>query len=293
MFEKALVSKENRGSNLLVSVSFILTCLGLSFSAYADYREGMSSVTTKEFRVADIHLPEGNKPILCRSLRLRALDVIPGGKIGVHSHENRAAILTVVGGEGMQVSAWHKPAVKVGYTESYAELNRIVHYAVNLSTTEKLTLTTFDLLDNGHPCNGKIYPQNTPLADELKNIKDPFFVNAPKGGADETNNPLYEIPLSDIKLPQGAVPLNNRIMRARKVTLQPGVKLDKEDYRDKPSFLYIVKGAMTIDTAKMGESLLSEHQSINLVNAQNVEIRNKTDKPLTWFSYELVSPDEN
>lgn len=275
----------------LFSVSFLVAGLSMSNIASAAWPEGMTSVTTKEFKISDIHIPKGNKPILCRSMRLRSLDVIPDGQIGIHSHENRPAILTVVDGSGMRVSAWHKPDVDVKYAESYAELNNIVHYAVNLSAMEQLTLTTFDLLDNGKACNGKIYPQNTPQATKLKKNKDPFFLSAPKGGADEKNNPLYEVPLSDIHLPKGAVPLSERIMRARKVTLQPGMTVPKQDYRNTPSFLYVIKGKMTIDTAKTGESQLSALQSINLVNDNNVVISNKTNQPLSWFVYELISSD--
>ncbi|QKN79848.1 hypothetical protein [Scandinavium goeteborgense] len=254
--------------------------------------EGATSVTTKEFKVSDVLLPNGNKPISCRSLRLRSLDVIPDGKIGIHSHENRPAILSVVEGEGMQVSAWHRQPVKVGYGESYAELNNIVHYAVNLSKTRQLTLTTFDLLDNGKECNGKTYPQNIPLEGKLKDTHDKFFESAPKGGNDETNHPLYEVPFSKISLPAGAMPLDKRIMRARKVTLQPGVSLPIEDYRDRPSFIYILKGEMNISTSAIGKSILTGDQSMNLINAQSVVIQNLSDNPLEWFVYELVSPDQ-
>ena len=47
------------------------------------------------FQISEIQIPPGRAPILDRKMRLRRLDVFPGGTIGLHDHSNRPAISVV------------------------------------------------------------------------------------------------------------------------------------------------------------------------------------------------------
>jgi hypothetical protein len=50
------------------------------------------------FQIREIRIPAGGAPILDRKMRLRRLDVLPGGRIGLHDHSNCPAILFVLRG---------------------------------------------------------------------------------------------------------------------------------------------------------------------------------------------------
>lgn len=56
------------------------------------------STTLCTIPIRNIMIKEGGKSILDRLMRLRRLDVFPGGVIPVHSHENRPAIFFVLSG---------------------------------------------------------------------------------------------------------------------------------------------------------------------------------------------------
>ena len=109
------------------------------------------STTLKTINIADIEIPEGGKPILERKMRVRRLDVFPGGVIGLHDHTNRPAILFVLRGSfTIHNSTTDEPEV-VNEGEAVTEFGHLKHWAKNNSDKEPLALLTFDLLDEGIP----------------------------------------------------------------------------------------------------------------------------------------------
>lgn len=107
------------------------------------------STTLNVINIKDIMLEDGGKPILERQMRLRRLDVFPGGSIPVHSHENRPAILFVLHGSMTVYSSKEDEPRVVSQGESITEFNDIKHYAKNNSDKDFLQILTFDLLDDG------------------------------------------------------------------------------------------------------------------------------------------------
>ncbi|MAO28363.1 cupin domain-containing protein [Roseovarius sp.] len=107
------------------------------------------SVTLNMIQIKDIMLQEGGKPILERMMRLRRLDVFPGGVVPVHSHENRPAILFVLHGSMTIHSNKDDKPLVINQGESVTEFNDIRHYAKNNSDSDFLQILTFDLFDDG------------------------------------------------------------------------------------------------------------------------------------------------
>lgn len=109
------------------------------------------STNLQMINISDIVIPPGGKPILERKMRVRRLDVFPGGVIGLHDHANRPAILFVLRGSfTIYNSTTDEPEV-VHEGEAVREFGHLKHWAKNNSDTLPLALLTFDLLDDGEP----------------------------------------------------------------------------------------------------------------------------------------------
>ena len=102
--------------------------------------------------IKSIQLPEGALPLLERKMRVRRLDVFPGGIIGLHEHKDRPAILYVLRGSMVVHDNVHEKPIVVEEGEAVTEFNKITHWAKNCSDKLPLALLTFDLLDDrAHP----------------------------------------------------------------------------------------------------------------------------------------------
>lgn len=249
----------------------------------------ITSVMVGDLKISDIVILEGNKPLDCRNLRLRRLDVFPGADVGIHSHENRPALLSVARGKGAEMYAYKHEPVKVPYGESYKEYNNIVHYALNLGKTDTLSIITFDLLDDGATCNNQSYGQHTPLFDKMKATNDSFFVNAPKFSTKaEISRPIYSTPVQSIQFPEGSASLQERHLRVRKVTMEAGATTGIENYSNRPTYIMGLEGA--IQVVKPGSNsteTVNPLGTANLVNADKAEIKNTSDQKAVYFSMEL------
>ena len=258
----------------------------------ASLPEGVTSEVLNMLKISDIHLPEGNKPLTCRSLRFRTVDVKPGSHIDLHSHENRPAMLGVTRGTSIVYPYQHQP-VTLHVGDSYKEYAN-VHYARNGSETDMLTMTTFDLLDDGTACNGVTYPQNTPILDKLKAEHDKFYVDAPKTGGLEKSNPLYSHNVSDIQFSDESVKLMDRVMRVRKITLAAGVTLPTQDFSNRPTYLLVLDGG--VDIEKEGNKKVTAIASLgtaDLVNAGKVIIKNHSTTVKTdYLVFEIWDPKD-
>lgn len=98
-------------------------------------------------RISDITLPEGATPILDRAMRVRRMDVFPGGVIGLHDHSDRPAILYVLHGSMTVHDETHEVEAVVEQGHAVAEFGNLQHWAKNNSDIEPLAILTFDLLD--------------------------------------------------------------------------------------------------------------------------------------------------
>lgn len=107
-----------------------------------------TSTELATIQIPDIIVPGYGKPLLERRMRLRRLNVVPGGTVGVHSHENRPAILFTLKGSATFYSSNRDEPFVLNEGEAFAEYNDVRHYAVNNSKTEMLQFLTFDLLDD-------------------------------------------------------------------------------------------------------------------------------------------------
>jgi quercetin dioxygenase-like cupin family protein len=87
-------------------------------------------------------------PTADRKMRLRHLDVFPGGVSGLHDHSNRPAILYVLRGTMTVYDDKADAPIVVNEGESVREVG-LMHYAVNNSQKVALSLFTFDVLDDG------------------------------------------------------------------------------------------------------------------------------------------------
>jgi quercetin dioxygenase-like cupin family protein len=110
-----------------------------------------TSTELNHIQIADIVLPEGAKPLLQRKMRLRQLDVTPGGVVPIHSHENRPAILYILKGSMHEYNSRFENPRFFKEGDTLAEFNHVTHWAKNASDTEILSILTFDLLDDGTP----------------------------------------------------------------------------------------------------------------------------------------------
>jgi quercetin dioxygenase-like cupin family protein len=110
------------------------------------------STPLNHIQISEITLPADGAPILDRKMRLRRLDVFPGGVIGLHDHSNRPAILFVLKGSMTIHDDKSDAPIVVGEGEAVSEVG-VRHYAVNNSARDPLTLLTFDLLDDGSPAD--------------------------------------------------------------------------------------------------------------------------------------------
>jgi quercetin dioxygenase-like cupin family protein len=125
------------------------------FLKEADYRTEFESSQELAFiNIPDIIVPEGKKPLMQRKMRCRVLTCSPGGVIGLHSHENRPAILYVLQGRGEERSTAFDGIKQWEEGDCFAEYNNLQHWVKNLSDIEELKILTFDLLDDGTPCRG-------------------------------------------------------------------------------------------------------------------------------------------
>ncbi|MCH5598893.1 cupin domain-containing protein [Niabella ginsengisoli] len=246
---------------------------------HEDSLKGITSEVLKTVNIADVVIPEGNKPLECRSMRLRLFTLTPGGEIGLHSHENRPAILSAVKGVGMDVFAFSEneteanTPVTLKYGESYAKPGAI-HYAINLSKTDTLNLITFDLLDNGSECNGVKYPQNTPVLERIKKENHPFYAKAPKSEEDEFSLPIFDVPVSTITFKEGKAGLKNRMLRTRKITLDGGASIPSQNYENRPSYIFVMEGSVNVKNENAAAETLQPFGTTKLINAGNVAIGN-------------------
>jgi len=254
----------------------------------------VTNETLVELKIPEIKLPEGNKPLDCRFFRLRILDVGAGKKVGIHSHENRPGALSVAGGKGMTVYAYNYPPVVVPYGGSYKSYNDIVHYATNSSETEILSIMTSDFLDDGSPCDGKTYPQHTPIADRIKAENDPFYAGAPQASEDnDVNHEYFRTQLKDLKLPDGKAALKDRSLRIRKVTLNEGASTGTQDYSNRPTYIMNLKGSAEVKDEKAGTAkTLQAKEAANLIHAGQVEIKNTGTGEAIYFVIELWDPND-
>ncbi|SED95688.1 cupin domain-containing protein [Ruania alba] len=99
-------------------------------------------------RIGDIPLKPGALPILDRAMRLRRMDVHPGGVIGLHDHSDRPAILFVLHGSMTVHDDNLGTSAVVNEGEAVAEFGDVQHWAQNNSDKLPLALLTFDLLDD-------------------------------------------------------------------------------------------------------------------------------------------------
>lgn len=254
--------------------------------------QGVKSEILNTLKISDIHLPEGNKPLTCRVLRFRTVDVEPGSHIDIHSHENRPAMLGVTRGTSIVHPYQHQP-VTLHIGDSYKEYAN-VHYAWNASTTEMLTMTTFDLLDDGSPCNGVKYPQHTPMLDKLKAEKDKFYVDAPKSGGKEKSNPVYSHNIFDIHFSNKTDRFTDRVMRVRKVTLSPGKALPEQNFSNRPAYLLVLDGALDIiRDGNDAAAPIGKLGTADLVNAEKVAIKNDSKSvTVSYLVFELWDPHD-
>lgn len=253
---------------------------------------GVKSEVLNQLKISDIHLPQGNKPLVCRKLRFRTVDVKPGSHIDLHSHENRPAMLGVTRGESIVYPYQHSP-VTLRLGDSYKEYQN-VHYAKNGSATEMLTMTTFDLLDDGSSCNGMVYPQRTPLLNKLKQENNPYYRDAPKEGGLEKSNPVYGHYVYDIKLPRDGARLADRIMRVKKITLPADAVLPEQDFSNRPSYLLVLDGSLNITKSGAKKAIpVQKLGTADLVNTGKTLIKNgsKTE-PAHYLIFELWDPKD-
>ncbi|MGR7527146.1 hypothetical protein ACU6ZM_23565 [Klebsiella aerogenes] len=276
----------------VLSVLIAGSCQAKTMSTQNKLPEGVKSEVLNTLKISDIHLPEGNKPLICRSLRFRTVDVKPGSHIDLHSHENRPAMLGVTRGTSIVHPYQHQP-VTLHVGDSYKEYAN-VHYARNGSKTDMLTMTTFDLLDDGTPCNGVTYPQHTPLLDKLKSNHDRYYVDAPKTGGLEKSNPVYSHKVSEIVFSDKNAKLTDRIMRVRKVSLAAGASLPVQDFSNRPTYLLVLDGVLNIERSdKKSTDTVEKLGTVDLINAGNVDIKNGSVSAATsYLVFELWDPKD-
>lgn len=276
----------------VLSVLIAGSCQAKTMSTQNKLPEGVKSEVLNTLKISDIHLPEGNKPLICRSLRFRTVDVKPGSHIDLHSHENRPAMLGVTRGTSIVHPYQHQP-VTLHVGDSYKEYAN-VHYARNGSKTDMLTMTTFDLLDDGTPCNGVTYPQHTPLLDKLKSNHDRYYVDAPKTGGLEKSNPVYSHKVSEIVFSDKNAKLTDRIMRVRKVSLAAGASLPVQDFSNRPTYLLVLDGVLNIERSdKKSTDTVEKLGTVDLINAGNVDIKNGLVSAATsYLVFELWDPKD-
>lgn len=283
----------------IATLAFIMTssfayniCQAETVNTKSTVPDGVKSEILNTLKISDINIPEGNKPLTCRELRFRTVDVKPGSHIDLHSHENRPAMLGVTRGTSIVYPYQHQP-VTLHIGDSYKEYANL-HYARNGSKTEMLTMTTFDLLDDGSPCNGVTYPQNTPLLDKLKKEHDPFYVNAPKKGGLEKSNPVYSHNVRDLQFSEKIDTLKDRVMRVRKVTLSAGAELPVQDFSNRPAYILVLDGVLSVE--KNGnESAISIGKlgTADLVNIGQVTIKNESRIEKTdYLIFEIWDPKD-
>lgn len=111
------------------------------------------STTLQTIDISKIKVPPGGKPLLERQMRVRRLDVFPGGVIGVHDHGNRPAILFVLHGSFTVYDSKRDEPMVINEGEAIAEFGDLKHWAKNNSDKLPLALLTFDLLDDGQPAH--------------------------------------------------------------------------------------------------------------------------------------------
>lgn len=186
----------------------------------------------------------------------------------------------------------HQP-VTLHVGDSYKEYAN-VHYARNGSKTDMLTMTTFDLLDDGTPCNGVTYPQHTPLLDKLKSNHDRYYVDAPKTGGLEKSNPVYSHKVSEIVFSDKNAKLTDRIMRVRKVSLAAGASLPVQDFSNRPTYLLVLDGVLNIERSdKKSTDTVEKLGTVDLINAGNVDIKNGLVSAATsYLVFELWDPKD-
>jgi quercetin dioxygenase-like cupin family protein len=93
------------------------------------------STPLNHIQISEITLPADGAPILERKMRLRRLDVFPGGVIGLHDHSNRPAILFVLKGSMTIHDDKSDAPIVVNEGESVSEVGA-KHYAVNNSARD-------------------------------------------------------------------------------------------------------------------------------------------------------------
>ncbi|HCR1139873.1 TPA: hypothetical protein OMU28_002084 [Klebsiella aerogenes] len=278
---------------IMLSVFTAGFCQAETMPVQRSLPDGVKSEVLNTLKIADIHLPEGNKPLTCRSLRFRTVDVKPGSYIDLHSHENRPAMLGVSRGTSIVHPYQHQP-VTLHIGDSYKEY-RNVHYARNGSESDMLTMTTFDLLDDGSPCNGVTYPQHTPLLDKLRSEHNKFYVDAPKTGGLEKSNPVYSHKVSEIVSSDKNTRLTDRVMRVRKVSLAAGVSLPVQNFSNRPTYLLVLDGALEVmGSNSKNVATVEKLGTVDLINAGNVDIKNDSETAAAnYLVFELWDPKDS
>ncbi|QDH78541.1 hypothetical protein FKX85_05645 [Echinicola soli] len=276
----------------------IAICTMFAYGQKSPSKYGKSQITTKvvgEIKISDVKLPEGNKPLELRSLRMRKLDVFPAGIVGIHSHENRPAILGIIQGKGLGVRSYKEPMEEAAFSEATLEYNSFIHYAYNLSKTDTLRIITFDLLDDGSKQNNQIYPQHMPLFEKLKADEDPFYVFAPKLFDHEISTQLHSTNIQDIKFPKGKATFLERHLRIRRVTMPAGATTGVQNYSNLPSYIIVLKGTVEVkNTGSNTSETIASLESRSLINTGKIEVKNSSGQEAIYFVTELWDPaDKN
>ncbi len=100
----------------------------------------------------EVSLPENVKPLGKRAARLRRVDVGPKGKVPIHGHFNRPAILLVVEGEYIEYNSKFEQPRRFKKGDFLVEHGDITHWGENPSETEPVVIYAFDLYDDGEEC---------------------------------------------------------------------------------------------------------------------------------------------
>lgn len=108
-----------------------------------------TDTTIASLDLNEVSLPDNVKPLGKRLMRMRRVDVGPKGKVPIHSHFNRPAILFVAEGEYKEYnSKFEEPRIfKKG--DFLVEHGDITHWGENPSETEPVVIYAFDLYDDG------------------------------------------------------------------------------------------------------------------------------------------------
>lgn len=107
-----------------------------------------TDTTLATLNLMEIILPEGVKPLGQRIMRMRRVDVGPKGKVPIHSHFNRPAILFVAKGEYKEYNSKYEEPRTFKEGDLLVESGDMTHWGENPSDTEAVVIYAFDLYDD-------------------------------------------------------------------------------------------------------------------------------------------------